>query len=314
MLATTDLRTRLDDVRGASPRASARSRTTRAPPWSPLAVVREFDAKADKAWRHADEATRDAVIELEQAADSARAAADADPGTSAGRPRPASRTPTSRSASSRPRSEQPALRGRAWPPRSPARGASRAARPRRCGPCRGSATKVSRSACSIARRRRVNATDGASPISSSERPSRSHAPFGTVLRPGAQLLGDVLRGRRRRRGRRGGPGRPRRRPASPRPRRATSRCPPLSRTCRRRMSAGSVRPCSSRVPTVMTNATNSTTLRPGIPGAVSLADGDRERRGERHHAAHARPGDDERAPPGQRGSARAAPSGSSRGR
>ena len=44
------------------------------------AVVREFAAKADKAVRNAD---RDAVIELEQAGDSAKAAAEADAGAGA---------------------------------------------------------------------------------------------------------------------------------------------------------------------------------------------------------------------------------------
>ena len=45
-----------------------------------LAVVQEFAAKADKAARTADE--HDAVIELEQAGDSAKAAAEADAGVS----------------------------------------------------------------------------------------------------------------------------------------------------------------------------------------------------------------------------------------
>jgi hypothetical protein len=46
-----------------------------------VAVVREFDSKADKANRMADGggSARDAVIELEQAGDSAKAAAEADP-------------------------------------------------------------------------------------------------------------------------------------------------------------------------------------------------------------------------------------------
>ena len=43
-----------------------------------LAVVQEFADKADKALRSEDE--RDAVIELEQAGDSAKAAAEADTG------------------------------------------------------------------------------------------------------------------------------------------------------------------------------------------------------------------------------------------
>ena len=45
------------------------------------AVVGEFAKKADKATSSADEHT--AVIELEQAGDSAKAAAEADPGVSA---------------------------------------------------------------------------------------------------------------------------------------------------------------------------------------------------------------------------------------
>jgi hypothetical protein len=45
------------------------------------AVVREFSAKAEKASRTAGAgAERDAVVELEQAGDSAKAAAEADPG------------------------------------------------------------------------------------------------------------------------------------------------------------------------------------------------------------------------------------------
>lgn len=45
------------------------------------AVIREFDSKADKANLQAsgDDSARDAVIELEQAGDSAKAAAEADP-------------------------------------------------------------------------------------------------------------------------------------------------------------------------------------------------------------------------------------------
>ena len=47
-----------------------------------VAVVREFDSKADKSNVHADSdaAARDSVIELEQAGDSAKAAAEADTG------------------------------------------------------------------------------------------------------------------------------------------------------------------------------------------------------------------------------------------
>lgn len=50
-----------------------------------VAVVREFDSKADKATRNGDRngSARDSVIELEQAGDSAKAAAEADPGIGA---------------------------------------------------------------------------------------------------------------------------------------------------------------------------------------------------------------------------------------
>ena len=48
------------------------------------AVVNEFETKARKAGRAADDSqSRDAVIELEQAGDSAKAAAEADPGIAA---------------------------------------------------------------------------------------------------------------------------------------------------------------------------------------------------------------------------------------
>ena len=50
-----------------------------------VAVVQEFDKKADKAMRQGDtpSAMREAVVELEQAGDSAKAAAEADSGLSA---------------------------------------------------------------------------------------------------------------------------------------------------------------------------------------------------------------------------------------
>ena len=49
------------------------------------AVVNEFEAKSRKAGRVGDAAqSRDAVIELEQAGDSAKAAAEGDPGIAAG--------------------------------------------------------------------------------------------------------------------------------------------------------------------------------------------------------------------------------------
>jgi hypothetical protein len=84
MLATTDIITRLGEVKAKS--AAALSACTAEADASVVlvAVVREFDNKADKATAQADDgAARDAVIELEQAADSAKAAAEADPGLSA---------------------------------------------------------------------------------------------------------------------------------------------------------------------------------------------------------------------------------------
>ena len=49
-----------------------------------VAVVREFQAKLAKAEKHATDGVpgRDSVMELEQAGDSAKAAAEADPGVS----------------------------------------------------------------------------------------------------------------------------------------------------------------------------------------------------------------------------------------
>ncbi|MDD7920788.1 hypothetical protein [Actinomycetospora callitridis] len=80
MLATTDMLSRLTDVRG---RIAACRRAVDDDAGASVvtaAVVREFDTKADKAMATADDARRDAIIELEQAADSARVAAKADPG------------------------------------------------------------------------------------------------------------------------------------------------------------------------------------------------------------------------------------------
>ncbi|HWN25875.1 MAG TPA: hypothetical protein VNP37_02830 [Actinomycetospora sp.] len=82
MLATTDLRARLDDVRGRITTCRRAVEDDQGVSVVTVAVVREFDAKAEKAGATPDEGTRDAVIELEQAADSAKAAAGADPGIS----------------------------------------------------------------------------------------------------------------------------------------------------------------------------------------------------------------------------------------
>jgi hypothetical protein len=82
MLATTDVRTRLDEVRAKIDHAR---RAVEGDPGASVvtaAVVQEFESKGAKADRAGDDQTRDAVIELEQAADSAKAAAAADPGIS----------------------------------------------------------------------------------------------------------------------------------------------------------------------------------------------------------------------------------------
>ncbi|MCD2195521.1 hypothetical protein LQ327_19310 [Actinomycetospora endophytica] len=80
MLATTDIDSRLGEVKATTEAALRASEAD--PGASPVtvAVVREFDTKAAKAGRHADDAVsaRDSVIELEQAGDSAKAAAAAD--------------------------------------------------------------------------------------------------------------------------------------------------------------------------------------------------------------------------------------------
>jgi hypothetical protein len=66
----TDAARRVDADDGASPAL--------------VAVVREFQAKLAKAEKHmiGDAPSHDAVLELEQAGDSAKAAAEADPGLS----------------------------------------------------------------------------------------------------------------------------------------------------------------------------------------------------------------------------------------
>ncbi|MDD7937099.1 hypothetical protein PHK61_01555 [Actinomycetospora lutea] len=79
MLATTDIRARLDDCRAKTATAMADTEGDDGASVVTVAVVREFLSKADKAGRTPDDEARDAVIELEQAADSAKAAAAADP-------------------------------------------------------------------------------------------------------------------------------------------------------------------------------------------------------------------------------------------
>ena len=77
-----DLMARLGDVKVKTADALRASEADDGASVVLVAVVREFDSKADKANRQADGdgSARDAVIELEQAGDSAKAAAEADPG------------------------------------------------------------------------------------------------------------------------------------------------------------------------------------------------------------------------------------------
>lgn len=79
MVATTDMLSRLTDVRGRIATCRRAVDEDTGASVVTAAVVREFDTKADKAMATADDTRRDAIIELEQAADSARVAAKADP-------------------------------------------------------------------------------------------------------------------------------------------------------------------------------------------------------------------------------------------
>ncbi|HEV7469480.1 MAG TPA: hypothetical protein VGO23_06810 [Pseudonocardia sp.] len=82
MLALTDMKTRLDDVKTKTSDALRASESDQGASAVLVAVVREFDSKADKADRVVADTgeARDSVIELEQAGDSAKAAAEADSG------------------------------------------------------------------------------------------------------------------------------------------------------------------------------------------------------------------------------------------
>lgn len=73
----TDLMTGLSDVRTRTAEALEATEGDAGASVVTVAVVREFDGKAAKASAAND---RDSVIELEQAGDSAKAAAEADPG------------------------------------------------------------------------------------------------------------------------------------------------------------------------------------------------------------------------------------------
>jgi hypothetical protein len=81
MLAMTDIDSRLGEVRARTGEALQATEADSGASPVTIAVVREFDSKAAKAGRHADgaAAARDSVVELEQAGDSAKAAAAADP-------------------------------------------------------------------------------------------------------------------------------------------------------------------------------------------------------------------------------------------
>ena len=79
-----DMAARLDEVKAKTRQALQAAEADPAANVVLVAVVREFDSKATKAnGQTGDAATaRDAVIELEQAGDSAKAAAEADPSAS----------------------------------------------------------------------------------------------------------------------------------------------------------------------------------------------------------------------------------------
>jgi len=76
-----DIVTRLGEVKVKTAEALRASEADERASVVLVAVVREFDSKADKANRQADSdaSARDSVIELEQAGDSAKAAVEADP-------------------------------------------------------------------------------------------------------------------------------------------------------------------------------------------------------------------------------------------
>lgn len=84
MLDTLDVMTRLGEVKNKTTEALRATEADTGASVVTLAVVREFDKKAEKANRQpeGDGSARDAVIELEQAGDSAKAAVEADPNLS----------------------------------------------------------------------------------------------------------------------------------------------------------------------------------------------------------------------------------------
>ena len=82
MLTMTNVAARLRDVKVKTTEALRASEADREASVVLVAVVREFDSKTDKALGQAGDegSARDSIIELEQAGDSAKAAAEADPG------------------------------------------------------------------------------------------------------------------------------------------------------------------------------------------------------------------------------------------
>src|SRR3954451_21110525 len=84
MLDVLDVMTRLGEVKTKTAEALRATETDSAASVVTVAVAREFDKKADKANRQPEGngSARDSVIELEQAGDSAKAAAEADPNLS----------------------------------------------------------------------------------------------------------------------------------------------------------------------------------------------------------------------------------------
>lgn len=81
MLDMLDVMTRLGEVKNKTAEALRTTEADGDASVVTVAVVREFDTKADKANRQpqGDGSARDSVIELEQAGDSAKAAVEADP-------------------------------------------------------------------------------------------------------------------------------------------------------------------------------------------------------------------------------------------
>ena len=81
MIDVLDVMTRLGEVKNKTAAALRATEADTGASVVTVAVVREFDKKADKANRQpeGDGSARDSVIELEQAGDSAKAAVEADP-------------------------------------------------------------------------------------------------------------------------------------------------------------------------------------------------------------------------------------------